>query len=119
MNLHMPQDEESEAELKNLAAVPYQIVSPANNASIVGIFQDSLLGAYRFTRPDIKFSPRDAMNLLMAYDRVDVSKLNTKEVTNFEIMSQILPPLSIKYKSKRFKDDDDYKTSNNVLYKLK
>ena len=32
MNLHMPQDEESEAELKNLAAVPYQIISPANNA---------------------------------------------------------------------------------------
>ena len=115
MNLHMPQDIESASELRNLAAVPWQIISPANNKSIVGIFQDSLLGAYRFTRPDIKFSPRDAMNLLMAYDRVDVSKLNTKEVTNFEIMSQILPPLSIKYKSKRFKDDDDYKTSNNVL----
>jgi len=56
MNLHMPQDEESEAELKNLAAVPFQIVSPANNSSIVGVFQDSLLGAYRFTRPDIKFN---------------------------------------------------------------
>ena len=115
MNLHMPQDIESASELRNLAAVPWQIISPANNKSIVGIFQDSLLGAYRFTRPDIKFSPRDAMNLLMAYDRVDVSKLNTKEVTNFEIMSQILPPLSIKYKSKRFKDDEDYKSSNNVL----
>ncbi len=115
MNLHMPQDIESASELRNLAAVPWQIISPANNKSIVGIFQDSLLGAYRFTRPDIKFSPRDAMNLLMAYDRVDVSKLNTKEVTNFEIMSQILPPLSIKYNSKRFKDDEDYKSSNNVL----
>ena len=34
MNLHMPQDEESEAELKNLAAVPFQIISPANNQSI-------------------------------------------------------------------------------------
>ena len=39
MNLHMPQDPESEAELKNLAAVPYQIVSPANNSSIIGIYQ--------------------------------------------------------------------------------
>ena len=45
MNLHMPQDVESEAELKNLAAVPWQIISPANNKSIVGIFQDSLLGS--------------------------------------------------------------------------
>ena len=44
MNLHMPQDEESEVELRNIAAVPYQIVSPANNQSIIGVFQDSLLG---------------------------------------------------------------------------
>ena len=57
MNLHMPQDEESEAELKNLAAVPYQIISPANNQSIIGIFQDSLLGAFRFTRKGIQFDP--------------------------------------------------------------
>ena len=45
MNLHMPQDIESASELRNLAAVPWQIISPANNKSIVGIFQDSLLGA--------------------------------------------------------------------------
>ena len=52
----MPQDVESESELLNLAAVPYQIISPANNASIVGIFQDSLLGAYRITRDNINFN---------------------------------------------------------------
>merc|ERR1711871_920901 len=52
MNLHMPQDVESEIELKNLAAVQYQIISPANNKSIVGIFQDSLLGCFQFTQSD-------------------------------------------------------------------
>ena len=65
MNLHMPQDEQSQAELLHLAAIPHQIISPANNASIIGIFQDSLLGCYRFTRKDINFSKRTAMNLLM------------------------------------------------------
>ena len=30
-------------------------------------------------------------------------------------MSQILPPLSLKYKSKKFGEKDDYKTSNAVL----
>ena len=50
MNLHMPQDPESESELKNLAAVPYQIISPANNSAIIGIYQDSMLGCYQFTR---------------------------------------------------------------------
>ena len=121
MNLHMPQDPESEAELRNLAAVPYQIVSPANNSSIIGIYQDSMLGSYQFTRPNIRFQPREAMNLLMMCDRVNERELleNIKEkggITNFDIMSQIMPPLSMKYKTKAFKDDkDDAKTSNAVI----
>ncbi len=116
MNMHMPQDVESASELRNLAAVPWQIISPANNKSIVGVFQDSLLGAYRITRRDINFSARDAMNLLMAFDKVDVSKLPTSEkMSNFDILSQILPPLSLKYKTKRWKDGEDYNGSNNVL----
>ena len=68
MNLHGPQDEESQAELMYLAAVPYQIISPQNNAAIVGIFQDSMLGCARFTRKNINFDTRHAMNLLMYYD---------------------------------------------------
>jgi DNA-directed RNA polymerase II subunit RPB1 len=121
MNLHMPQDPESEAELKNLAAVPYQIVSPANNSSIIGIYQDSMLGCYQFTRPDIRFSPRDAMNILMMFNGVNEDELlknaeSDKGITNFDILTQIMPPLSMKYKTKAFKEDkDDAKTSNAVL----
>ena len=101
MNLHMPQDAESDAELKHLAAVPYQLISPANNASIVGIFQDSLLGCYRFTRDNIQFNPREAMNLLMMYPKVNTKALLDKEckISSFDLLSQILPPLSIKYKT--------------------
>ena len=44
MNMHMPQSILAETELKHLAAIPYQIVSPASNAPIIGIFQDSMLG---------------------------------------------------------------------------
>lgn len=118
MNLHMPQDEESETELKNLAAVPYQIISPANNSAIVGIFQDSLLGSYRITRENIKFDVREAMNLLMAFNKIDVSlfkKKQKKEITNFEVLSQILPPMTIKYKTKHFGENDKYEDSNNVF----
>jgi DNA-directed RNA polymerase II subunit RPB1 len=122
MNLHMPQDPESEAELRNLAAVTWQLISPANNKTIVGIFQDSLLGAYRFSRANIKFTPREAMNLLMCYDKVDVTKLpqqkdiNKNSISNFNILSQIMPPLTMKHKTGRFDSEkEDYKTSNNVL----
>ena len=117
MNLHMPQDEESEAELKNLAAVPYQIVSPANNSSIIGIFQDSLLGAYRFTRQNIKFNPLSAMNLLMAFNKINPNELKNKsEITNFDILSQILPPLTMKFGNKAFADSgESYNSSNHII----
>ena len=113
----MPQDVEAETELRNLVAVPYQIVSPANNAPIIGIFQDSLLGANRFTREGISFTPRQAMNLLMMFNRVNESALLEKgeRITNFDILSQILPPMTLKYKTKLFKDDEKEKESNNVL----
>ena len=117
MNLHMAQDPESEAELRNLAAVPYQIVSPGNNTTIIGIFQDSMLGSYQFTRENVNFTPREAMNLLMMFNGVNEHELLKKgeKITSFDIMSQILPPLSLKYKTKQFKETDDAKTSNNVL----
>jgi len=117
MNLHMPQDAESDAELKNLAAVPYQIISPANNKPIIGIFQDSMLGSNRFTRENIKFTPREAMNILMMFQRVNENVLLEKGnvITNFDILSQILPPLTLGFKTKLFGDKDDAKTSNNVL----
>ncbi len=117
MNLHMPQDEEAECELRNLAAVPYQIISPANNKSIVGIFQDSLLGIYRLTRSDIRFNNKTAMNLLMHLNTIDLKNIDfTKmEITNFELLSQIFPNMSLKYKTKRFQEGEDFTKSNNVL----
>jgi DNA-directed RNA polymerase II subunit RPB1 len=117
MNMHMPQDIESESELMNLAATPWQIISPQNNKTIIGIFQDSLLGSYRFTRSDINFNPRQAMNLLMNYDKVDVAKLNEigDKISSFDMISQILPPMTIQYKTNSYKDTEDYKTSNNVV----
>jgi len=115
MNLHMPQSIESECELKHLAAVPWQIISPANNKSIVGVFQDSLLGSFRFTRENTNFTARQAMNLLMAFNKVDVDNLPSNNISNFNILSQILPSFTLKYKTKRYNDGEDYKTSNNVL----
>ena len=117
MNLHMPQDEQSQAELLHLAAIPHQIISPANNASIIGIFQDSLLGCYRFTRKGIDFSPREAMNLMMSNNKpnIDLFKDPNKKTTNFELLSEIMPPMSAKFANKQFDGDEDRKTTNNII----
>ena len=74
MNMHMPQNDEAESELRYLANIPNHIVSPANNKPIIGIFQDSMIGSFLFTRENIKFTRKEAMNLLM--------KTNVYKTTN-------------------------------------
>lgn len=123
MNLHMPQDIEAEMELRNLAAVNNHLISPAKNSSIIGIFQDSMLGAYQFSRANLNFTPREAMNLLMEIKSVDekeiqkIFKENNDKINSFDILSQILPPLSIKYETEAFKKnkEENFATSNKVI----
>lgn len=117
MNMHVPQNIAGEIELRHLAAIPWQLISPTGNAPIIGIFQDSMLGSYRFTRPDIEFTPREAMNLLMMFNNVDISKLLEKgnKISNFDLLSQILPPMTMKFKTKLFEEKEDPVLSNNVL----
>ena len=127
MNLHMPQNELAEEELRNLAAVPYNMISPANNAPIIGIYQDSMLGSHQITRRGVKFDIRTAMNLMMMNDTVDINSFNKsiKEneskglhntVSNFDLMSQIMPPMSIYSETKMNKNDkEDKKTSNTIV----
>jgi len=118
----MPQNTITEIELRHLAATPYQIINPGSNKPIIGIFQDSLLGSYRFTRKDIHFTPLQAMNLLMMFPHVQVDELRRiyeedpdHRISNFHVLSQIMPPLTLKYKTGLFDDAEDAKTSNNVL----
>ena len=118
MNMHMPQNVLAETELRHLAAIPYQIISPASNAPIIGIYQDSLLGSYRFTRPNIKLTPREAMNLLMMYSKVDTKALRDagKKLTSFDVLSQIMAPITLVYKTKFFGDNEKFEDSvSNVL----
>jgi len=117
MNMHMPQNVLAETELRQLAAIPYQAISPASNAPIIGIYQDSLLGSYRLTRPNINFTPMQAMDLLMMFPRVNTEELRNKDkISSFEVLSQILPPVTMNYTTKNYKEGkDDYATSSNVL----
>ena len=110
----MPQNILAETELRHLAAIPYQMVSPANNTPLIGIYQDSLLGSYRFTRPNVTFTPRDAMNLLMMYSKVDAKALRElgDKITSFDVLSQIMPPLTTVYKTKLYESEP---VPNNVL----
>lgn len=49
MNMHVPQSYETMAEIKEIMAVPRQVVAPKDNKPVMGIVQDSLLGIMLMT----------------------------------------------------------------------
>lgn len=65
MNLHVPQSEETRAELKEIAAVPRQIVSPQANKPVMGIVQDTLCGIRKFTLRDCFMEADFVQNILL------------------------------------------------------
>jgi len=131
MNMHAPQSVQAETELQYLPAIPWQIISPAKNSPVIGIFQDSLLGSYYFTRPHVRLTLLHAMELLAQYTKLQpqllkqmAQKINSRGKTNgeehtvssFDILTQIFPPMTSVNKTKLFEDDKDvFPTSNNVV----
>lgn len=65
MNLHVPQTEETRAEVKELCMVPLNIVSPQRNGPLMGIVQDTLAGVYKLCRRDVFLTKEAMMNVLM------------------------------------------------------
>ncbi|KNC87399.1 hypothetical protein SARC_00490 [Sphaeroforma arctica JP610] len=65
MNLHLAQSVETRAEIDQLMMVPRCIVTPQANKPVMGIVQDTLTAARKFTKPDCFIEMDDVMNLLM------------------------------------------------------
>jgi DNA-directed RNA polymerase II subunit RPB1 len=64
MNLHVPQSQETRAEVQEICAVPLNIVSPQRNGPLMGIVQDSLCGIFKICRRDNFITKDQVMNLL-------------------------------------------------------
>lgn len=65
MNLHVPQSEETRAELSQIAWVPRQIVSPQANKPVMGIVQDTLCGVRKFTLRDMLMDFEQVQQVLL------------------------------------------------------
>jgi DNA-directed RNA polymerase II subunit RPB1 len=98
MNLHVPQGEESRAELHQLAMVPHNIVSPQRNGPLMGIVQDSLCGIYKICRRDVFLTKEQVMNIMMwvpEWDGVIPQPAILKprpRWTGKQMISMVLPP---------------------------
>ncbi|KAH9994498.1 beta and beta-prime subunits of DNA dependent RNA-polymerase [Russula vinacea] len=65
MNMHVPQSEETRAELSQIAWVPRQIISPQANRPVMGIVQDTLCGIRKFTVRDCFMDWSQVQNIML------------------------------------------------------
>ncbi len=98
MNLHVPQSEETRAEVNQLCMVPLNIVSPQRNGPLMGIVQDTLCGIYKLCRRDVFLSKEQVMNILLwvpDWDGVLPQPAILKprpKWTGKQIISLVIPP---------------------------
>lgn len=64
MNIHVTQSPVAESEVRNIMNVSSQIMSPQGNRPVMGIVQDSLLGAFLMTRKAELISRSDMMEFV-------------------------------------------------------
>lgn len=105
MNMHVPQSLQTSMELKYIAAVPMQIISPSKNSPIISPSQDNLLGLHIITSDKIMFKQIDVMNMLVGVVKFngilpEPAHNNPDEGiymwSGKQLISIILPPISFR-----------------------
>jgi DNA-directed RNA polymerase II subunit RPB1 len=101
MNMHVPQSITSASEIKYLASVLRQIVSPRTNAAIISVFQDTQTGVYRLSQPEVRIPEHIAMNILSRMKQ-PLSTYNRRnaDLTGREVFSSTLPAIDFNGKVK-------------------
>lgn len=124
MNAHIPQSIESAIELREIAAVPLQIVGPRESKPIVSVVQDTLVGVNRFTRDNVLFNRREAMNLLVWASRWDgvlpepVVKDPIPMWSGKQLLSTLLPPVNLEMRNISFDESKGDTTDSPNFVKI-
>ena len=121
MNAHIPQSIESAIELREIAAVPLQIIGPRESKPIVSVVQDTLVGVNRFTRPNVLFNRREAMNLLVWATRWNgvlpepAVKAPNELWSGQQLLSTLLPPVNLQMRNISYDETKDTFDSPNYV----
>ena len=113
MNAHIPQSYEASTELAEIAAVPHQIVTPRHAKPLIGVVQDSLVGSYRLTRPQVDFNRREFMNMMMWNKRFEgvvpkasrAAEGKPPRWTGQQVLTQLMPPINLEMGNGLYKDN--------------
>ena len=94
---NVPQSIQTSIELRQLARVPLQIISPRTNAPLIKPVQDTMLGIYRITNDNVFFTEKEMMNMLVNIESFDGNLPEPavtepfKRWTGYQLLSLILP----------------------------
>lgn len=92
MNMHVPQSIPAATELRVLASVLRNIISPRTSSPIIQLFQDTMTGAYRISQPGVEVPEHIAMNILSRINRP--FKRKNRNWAGSEIISAALPMIN-------------------------
>ena len=102
MNMHVPQSIQTSVELRQLARVPSQIISPRMHSPVISPVQDTLLGIYRITNDGVYFNEMQMMELLMTIKSFDgnlqapeINEGSYRRWSGRQLLSIILPPVNM------------------------
>ncbi len=97
MNMHVPQSIVAATELKFLASVLRQIISPRKNAPIIEIVQDTMTGSFRISDPKASIPEHIAMNILARTKKpLSTFKRRDSPYTGPELISSTFPLMNHK-----------------------
>jgi len=94
MNMHVPQSIAAATELRYLASVLRNIISPRTNSPIIQLFQDTMTGIYRMSHPSVEIPETLVMNMLSKIKR-PVARKN-RSWTGAEVISYAFPLMNFK-----------------------
>uniref|UniRef100_A0A6C0J2W5 DNA-directed RNA polymerase n=1 Tax=viral metagenome TaxID=1070528 RepID=A0A6C0J2W5_9ZZZZ len=89
MNMHVPQSIAAAMELRYLASVLRNIISPRTNSPIIQLFQDTMTGAYRISQESVRIPEHLALNMLSKIKRQFPRK--NRPWTGSELISAAFP----------------------------
>ena len=102
MNMHVPQSIQTAMELKMIANVSKQIISPSSNNPIILPTQDNLLGLYKITDNDVFFTKKEVMNMVIDITTFkgklpspEINEPKIKKWTGKQLVSIVLPPITL------------------------
>lgn len=125
MNMHVPQNLETKAEIMNIMHVPKQIVTPQGNRPLMGLNQDVLNGIRLFTLRDTFIEESDLFNIIMWIDNWngEIPKpaiLKPRPLwTGKQVISMIIPEINyiVQESNEREPKDGFYSMDRTVIIK--